>query len=88
MKTDVKSAYANSTGVIYGARTRLRGALIIPGGSAGSVVISSGDGTTLLSTTTLGNGTPFSVLIPEDGIVAVGGLQATISNASINVFYG
>ena len=89
MKTDVKSAYVSATGTVYGARTRLRGALIVPGGSVGSVLIKDGaSGATILSVATLANGTPFSVVIPEDGILVSTGLHATISNATATVFYG
>jgi hypothetical protein len=89
MKTDVKSAYVSSTGDIYAARTRFRGALIVPGGSAGSVAITDGSGGSLiLNLTTLANGTPFTVVVPEDGVLAYEGLYATISNATATVFYG
>jgi hypothetical protein len=89
MKTDVKSAYVSATGVVYGARTRLRGALIVPGDTAGSIVFTNGDGgATILSVTTLANGTPFSVVIPEDGVLVSSLLYATVSNATATVFYG
>jgi|DEB19_MinimDraft_3_1074340.scaffolds.fasta_scaffold21935_2 hypothetical protein len=89
MKTDVKAANVSATGVVYGARTRLRGALIVPGGSVGSVLIKDGaSGATILSVTTLANGTPFSVVIPEDGVLVSTGLYATVSNATATVFYG
>jgi hypothetical protein len=89
MKTDVKAANVSATGVVYGARTRLRGALIVPGGSVGSIVFTNGDGgATILSVTTLANGTPFSVVIPEDGVLVSSLLYATVSNATATVFYG
>ena len=89
MKTDVKSAYVSATGVVYGARTRLRGALIVPGDTAGLIVFTNGDGgATILSVTTLANGTPFSVVIPEDGVLVANSLYATVSNATATVFYG
>lgn len=89
MKTDVKSAYVAATGDIYAARTRFRGALIVPGGSAGSIIITDGDGgSVLLSVTTTADGTPFPVVIPEDGVLAYEGLYATVSNATATVFYG
>jgi hypothetical protein len=89
MKTDVKAANVSATGVVYGARTRLRGALIVPGSSAGSVLIKDGaSGATILSVTTLANGTPFSVVIPEDGVLVSSSLYATVSNATATVFYG
>jgi hypothetical protein len=89
MKTDVKAANVSATGTVYGNRTRLRGALIVPGGSAGSIVFTNGDGgATILSVPTLANGTPFSVIIPEDGVLVSSLLYATVSNATATVFYG
>jgi hypothetical protein len=89
MKTDVKSAYVAATGDIYAARTRFRGALIVPGGSAGSILITDGaSGSVILNLTTLSNGTPFTVVVPEDGVLAYEGLYATVSNATATVFYG
>lgn len=90
MQTDVKAAYVSATGTVFAGRTRLRGVLVVPGASAGSVVIrdGGGSGTTVLNITTVAAGTPFNVLIPADGVLFTTDIHATLSNATINAFYG
>ena len=90
MQTDVKAAYLSATGTAFGGRTRVRGLLIVPNASAGSVVIRNGgaSGTTVFNITTLAAGTPFSVVIPADGVLFETDVHVTISNAFVHVFYG
>jgi hypothetical protein len=51
MQTDVKSVPVAATGTVYAARTRLKGLLVMPGVSAGSLVIRDGgaSGTVLMT---------------------------------------
>lgn len=87
MQTDVKSAIVAFTGTVFNGRTRLRGVLVTPGSSAGSVQITDGTNV-LLQFTTLASGTPFSILIPGEGILCQTSLSATVSSVILNVFYG
>ena len=100
MQTDVKSTQPlTSTGVFKtqandncGFRTRVKGIYAVCGASAGSVVITDGDGgNTLLTlnTPTAANAGSIYMLVPDQGILAENGLYGTVTNtASITVFYG
>jgi len=90
MQTDVNSANLSASGSVSSARTRVRGILVVPGGSAGSVVLKDGGsgGTTKITLTTLASGTPFNVNIPANGVLFETDVYATISNAAVTVFYG
>ena len=100
MQTDVKAtAPLTSTGsfkdqstnsITY--RTRIKGIYAVCGASAGSVVITDGNGgSTLLTlnTPTAANAGSIYMLVPDQGILAENGLYGTVTNAaSITVFYG
>ena len=90
MSTDISAAQVDETGTAYGARTRVRGLLVMPTASAGSVALKDGgsSGTTMMTITTAANGEPFSVVIPADGILFETNVYATVSNATALVFYG
>jgi hypothetical protein len=90
MQTDVKAISLAASGDIFGERTRVRGLIIEPGGSTGSVVIKDGgsSGTTLFTVNTVANGETFSVLIPAEGVLCLTSAYATLSNAKVTVFYG
>lgn len=90
MQTDVKAAAISSTGTLYAGPTRVRGMLIIPGASAGSVAIRDGGsgGAVVFTIATVAGGTPFSVVIPAEGVKFNTDVYATISNATGSVFYG
>jgi hypothetical protein len=92
MQTDVKAGYVSSTATVFSGRTRLKGLLVTPGSAAGTVVVRDGgaSGTTLISTATLASGTPFSLLIPGEGVVCYTDLHVTVSGAATTatVFYG
>ncbi len=92
MQTDVKAGYVSSTATVFSGRTRLKGLLVTPGSAAGTVVVRDGgaSGTTLISTATLASGTPFSLLIPGEGVVCHTDLHVTVSGAATTatVFYG
>jgi hypothetical protein len=90
MQTDVKAISLAASGDIFGERTRVRGLIIEPGGSTGSVVIKDGgsSGTTLFTVNTVANGETFSVLIPAEGVLCLTSAYATLTNAKVTVFYG
>ena len=90
MLTDVMTAVVSVSGTAYAARTRVRGLLVVPSSSAGSVVLKDGGsgGTTLMSIATAANGEPFSVVIPANGVLFETDVYAAVSNAAVTVFYG
>lgn len=90
MQTDVMAVSLAESGSAFGDRTRVRGALVEPGASAGSVVFKDGGsgGTTLFTINTVANGEPFSVVIPADGVLFETSVYATLTNAKVTVFYG
>lgn len=73
-------------------RVRIKGLHVVCGASAGSVVITDGDGgSTLLTinTPTVANGGAYDVVIPDQGILAKTSLYGTVTNTgSVTVFYG
>jgi hypothetical protein len=89
MQTDVKAKSLAASGAITDARTRVRGMVIEPGGSAGSVVLKDGGsgGSTVLTINTLANGAPFNVVIPAEGVLFLTDAYATLTNAKVTVFY-
>ena len=90
MQTDVKAVSLAASGAITDTRTRVRGMVIEPGASAGSVVLKDGgsSGTTLFTINTLAGGETFNVIIPAEGVLCVTSAYATLTNAKVTVFYG
>ena len=90
MQTDVKATSLTESGSVYGARTRVRGALIEPGASAGSVVFKDGgaSGTTVFTVNTVANGESFPVVIPGEGVLFATDVYAVLTNTKATVFYG
>ena len=90
MQTDVKAISLAASGSVYGTRTRVKGLVITPGASAGSVVMKDGgaSGTTIFTINTVANGQVESILIPGEGVLFYTDVYATLSNATITVFYG
>ncbi len=90
MQTDVRATSLAASGSVFGNRTRVRGAVVEPGASAGSVAFKDGgaSGTTLFTINTMANGEPFSVVIPANGVLFETDVYATLSNAKVTVFYG
>jgi hypothetical protein len=90
MQTDVRAISLAASGAVTDTRARVRGMVIEPGTSAGSVIIKDGGsgGTTLFTINTTANGETFSVLIPEQGVLCLTSAYATLSNAKVTVFYG
>jgi hypothetical protein len=90
MQTDIKTAIASGNGTIYASRTRVRGLLVVPGSSVGLIVLrdGGGSGTVMFSIPTLASGTPFSVLIPGEGVLFSTDVYGAMSNAAVTVMYG
>lgn len=90
MQTDIKAANVSATGTVFGARTRVRSLFITPGATAGTLTIRDGGagGVTVLDFATTAAGAPFSVYIPDQGILFYTDVHATVTNATAIVFYG
>lgn len=90
MQTDVKATSLAASGTVFGGRTRVRGLVIEPGGSVGSVVFKDGGsgGTTVMTLNTVANGETFNVFIPAEGVLFSTDVYATLTNAKVTVFYG
>lgn len=89
MQTDVKAKSLDASGAVTDARVRVRGMVVEPGGTAGSVILKDGGsgGSTVLTINTPANGQVFNVLIPAEGVLFEKSAYATLSNAKVTVFY-
>ena len=89
MQTDINAVSLAASGTAFGSRTRVRGAIIEPGSTAGSVVFRDGGsgGTARFTINTIANGDPFSVVIPANGILFNTDVYTTLTNAKVTVFY-
>ena len=89
MQTDVKSAEVKLSGSAYGDRTRVRG-ITISFASGGTVALKDGgaSGTTLYSFTAPAAAGVVHVIIPGEGILFSTNVYATLSSATVTVFYG
>lgn len=89
MQTDVMANSLAASGSVFGGRARVRGALVEPGASAGSVVFKDGgsSGTTLFTINTSANGESFSVVIPAEGVLFETDVYVALTNAKVTVFY-
>lgn len=90
MQTDVKAKSLALSGTVFADRTRVRGLIVEPGGSAGSVVLKDGGtgGTTVMTINTPASGQVFNALIPGEGVLFNTDVYAALSNAKVTVFYG
>jgi len=90
MQTDVSAKSLAASGAISSTPTRVRGLVVEPGTTAGSVVIRDGGaaGTVLFTLNTIANGQHFYVLVPGQGVWCKVSAYATLSNAKVTVFYG
>ena len=90
MQTDILASSLAASGTAFAGRTRVRGALIEPGGSAGSVVFKDGGsgGTTKFTINTSANGETFSMVVPADGILFTTDVYVALTNAKVTVFHG
>jgi len=89
MQTDVKSAQLTSTNTAYAAPARVK-AVTISYASGGTVVLKDGgaSGITRLSFTAPATNGTEHMLIPGEGIKFDTDVHATLSSATIVVFYG
>jgi hypothetical protein len=87
MQTDVRGISLAASGTISAYPTRIRGLVVEPGASAGSVIIKDGgsSGTTLF---TIAGGETFNIVVPGQGVWCRTSAYATLSNAKVTVFYG
>jgi hypothetical protein len=90
MQTDVKAKSLAASGDVFAGRTRVRGMVIEPGASAGSVELKDGgsSGTSIMTINTLAGGETFNVFIPAEGVLFTTSVYATLTNAKVTVFYG
>lgn len=90
MQTDVKAKSLAASDTVFGGRTRVRGMVIEPGASAGSVVLKDGGsgGTTIMTINTTAQGETFNMIIPAEGVLFQTDVYATLTNAKVTVFYG
>lgn len=90
MQTDVKAKSLAASGSVFGGRTRVKGLVITPGASAGSVELKDGGsgGTSVFTINTIANGQVESILIPGEGVLFSTNVYATLTNATVTVFYG
>jgi len=90
MQTDVKAISLAVSGSAYGGRTRVKGLVITPGASAGSVTLKDdgASGTSVFTINTIANGQVESILIPGEGVVFSTDVYVVLSNATVTVFYG
>ncbi len=90
MQTDVRGISLAASGTISAYPTRIRGLVVEPGASAGSVIIKDGgsSGTTLFTINTIAGGETFNIVVPGQGVWCRTSAYATLSNAKVTVFYG
>jgi hypothetical protein len=89
MQTDVKSAQTTTTGSVYAAPARLKGALV-SFASGGTVVYRDGgaSGTIVFSFTAPAAAGAVNVEIPGEGILCRTNIHVTLANATVVTFYG
>ena len=86
MKSDVKSVRKDSTGSVFGGRTRLRGIILASDGTgAGTVILQDGNSVTQ-SQVDVPNGDVFAYNLAEDGILFENGMTvSTLTKATVTV---
>jgi hypothetical protein len=89
MQTDVKAAQVTSTNTAYAGPTRVK-AVTVSYASGGTVVLKDGgaSGTTRFSFTAPAAAASEHILFPGEGILFATDVHATLSSATIVVFYG
>lgn len=89
MQTDVRAVSLASSSTAYAGRARVRGMVVEPGTSAGSVVLRDGGsgGTIILTINTVAGGETFNVVIPAEGVLFEEDVYAALTNAKVTVFY-
>lgn len=89
MQTDVKAVAVAATGSAYAARTRVKG-IVVSYASGGTVLLKDGgaSGTTAFSFTAPAAAGSVNIVIPGEGILFSTNVYATLTDATITVFYG
>jgi hypothetical protein len=91
MQTDVKAVFADATATVVSARSRVKGIVVIPGATAGNIILRDGgsSGVNRLQIAVTTDTTPFSVMVPGQGILFDTDVHATLPTAvKVTVFYG
>lgn len=93
MQYDVKAAYLTGDNPVFAGPARVKGVVISPTSDAGGLSIKDGGagGTTKIQFSWPANAspTPFSVLVPPEGVRFETSVFADVTNVtSITVFYG
>jgi hypothetical protein len=82
----VKGAAANATTTVFAGRSRLKGFIIGPGASNGTVTFNDG-GSAKFNVAVTGATSDVSMSIPEQGVLFTSNLNVTTVNCTVNVFY-
>ena len=92
MQTDVLAISLAASGAATTARARVRGMVVEPGGSTGSVIIKDGgaSGTTRMTLNTVASATqPTYLLLPGEGVLFDTSVYVDVTSiGSVMVFYG
>ena len=93
MQTDVKSKYRTDDGDIFAGPARVKGILVSPATTAGSLVIKDGGtgGTIVFQSNWPASATPspFNIVVPAEGLRCETSIYADVTDlTSITVFYG
>ena len=86
MKSDVKAVRKDTTGSVFGGRTRLRGIILASDGTgAGTVILQDGNSVTQFQVD-VPNGDVFAYNLAEDGILFENGMTvSTLTKATVTV---
>lgn len=89
VQTDVKAKSLAESGTAAATRARLRGVIIEPGASAGTVEFKDGgsSGTSVFTINTAAGGETFNCLIPAEGVLFTSNIYVALTNAKATVFY-
>lgn len=89
MQTDVKAVQVTSTASAFGAPTRVKG-ITISYATGGTVVLKDGGagGTTRYSFTAPAAAGSINVLLPGEGIKFDTSVYATLTDATVVIYYG
>jgi len=93
MQTDVKAAHTNTSAALVSGRCRLKQITFNSNGTAGTIILydnaSAASGSVLWQFDFGANVVSVPVLLPGEGILAINGIYAALTNAnSCTVCYG
>lgn len=89
VQTNIKAASLAATATAYSGRTRVRG-ITISFASGGTVVLRDGgaSGATIFSYTAPAAAGTTNILMPSSGILCETDVHATLTNATVVIYYG